>query len=52
MTWQGLAYQIDFSVTDAGKRVASTKRRIRWYAILLLNHTYHVSDSLQPCKDF
>ncbi|CAJ1966724.1 unnamed protein product [Cylindrotheca closterium] len=30
MTWQGSVYQIDFSVADAGKRVASTKRRIRW----------------------
>jgi hypothetical protein len=24
-------YQIDFAVMAAGKRVASTKRRIRWY---------------------
>lgn len=24
-------YQIDFSATAAGKRVASTKRKIRWY---------------------
>jgi len=32
MTWQSnfSVYQIDFSVTAAGKRVASTKRRIRW----------------------
>mmetsp|Transcript_27483 Transcript_27483/g.66742 ORF Transcript_27483/g.66742 Transcript_27483/m.66742 type:complete len:519 (+) Transcript_27483:190-1746(+) len=30
MTWQGSVYQIDFSVAAAGKRVASTKRRIRW----------------------
>lgn len=30
MTWQGSIYQIDFSVAAAGKRVASTKRRIRW----------------------
>jgi len=30
MTWQGSVYQIDFAVTAAGKRVASTKRRIRW----------------------
>jgi hypothetical protein len=24
-------YQIDFSAVAAGKRVAATKRRIRWY---------------------
>ena len=24
-------YQIDFTAVDAGKRIASTKRRIRWY---------------------
>ena len=29
-------YQIDFSAVAAGKRVAATKRRIRWYVLLLL----------------
>ena len=28
-------YQIDFSAVAAGKRVAATKRRIRWYVVLL-----------------
>ena len=23
-------YQIDFTAVDAGKRIASTKRRVRW----------------------
>ena len=30
-------YQIDFTAVAAGKRVASSKRRIRWYVVL-----YHV----------
>jgi hypothetical protein len=25
------AYQIDFTAVAAGKRVAATKRRVRWY---------------------
>jgi hypothetical protein len=33
MTWQSdfPVYQLDFSVAAAGKRVASSKRRIQWY---------------------
>jgi hypothetical protein len=26
-----ILYQIDFTAVSAGKRVASTKRRMRWY---------------------
>lgn len=37
MTWQSdfPVYQIDFAVAAAGKRVASTKRRIQWYAFVI-----------------
>ena len=31
MAIQFPVYQIDFSAVAAGKRVAATKRRIRWY---------------------
>lgn len=36
LTMQFPVYQIDFSAVAAGKRVAATKRRIRWYVYLFI----------------
>lgn len=33
-------YQIDFAAVQAGKRMAATKRRIRWYVLFLASSAF------------